>query len=130
MSLHPFSEQTEWCAPIVVVPKSNNQGRICVDLKQLNKAVLRERHILPSVDHTLEKLTGAKVFSKLNANSGFHKIPLSEKSECLAVWSFRVQANTIQNHIRRIAFVGSRGPVGRAEDQRSKGLGFDFRHWS
>ena len=42
----PVSEPTEWSAPIVVVPKSNNQVHMCVDLKQLNRAVLRERHML------------------------------------------------------------------------------------
>ena len=29
-----------------------------------------------------------------------------------------------------LPLVGSRGPVGRAEDQRSRGLGFHSRHWS
>jgi len=48
---------TDWCAGIVVVPKPNNQVRICVDLTQLNKSVKRERHILPSVDHTLAQLS-------------------------------------------------------------------------
>ena len=39
---------TDWCAGMVVVPKSNKKVRICVDLTQLNKCVKRERHIMPS----------------------------------------------------------------------------------
>ena len=35
---------TDWCAGIVVVPKPNNQVRICVDLTQLNKCVKRETY--------------------------------------------------------------------------------------
>ena len=71
---------TEWCSGMVVVPKSNNKVRICVDLTKLNKSVRRERHILPSVEQTLAQLKGAKFFTKLDANSGFWQIKLSEKS--------------------------------------------------
>ena len=31
--IQKISEPTEWCSPIVVVPKSNGQIRICVDLR-------------------------------------------------------------------------------------------------
>ena len=60
---------TLWCAGMVVVPKKDKTIRICVDLKPLNTSVLRETHPLPKVDDTLAQLTGAKVFSKLDANS-------------------------------------------------------------
>ena len=60
-------EPTEWCAGMVVVPKSNGQVRICVDLTRLNQSVLRERHPLLAVDQTLAQMAGAKIFSKLDA---------------------------------------------------------------
>ena len=69
------SEPTPWCAGMVVVPKKTGKVRICVDLKPLNKRVLREVHPLPKVDETLAQLSGAKIFSKLDANSGFWQIP-------------------------------------------------------
>ena len=71
------TEPTDWCAGMVVVPKKNKDVRICVDLTQLNRSVKRERHVLPAVDQTLAQIAGAKVFSKLDANSGFWQIPLS-----------------------------------------------------
>ena len=74
------SEPTDWCAGMVVVPKPNGQVRICVDLTHLNDSVCRERHPLPAVDNTLAQLAGAKLFSKLDANSGFWQIPLSPES--------------------------------------------------
>ena len=45
--------------------------------------ILREIHPLPKVDDTLAQFAGAKVFSKLDANSGFRQIPLAEKSHHL-----------------------------------------------
>ena len=65
------NETTSWCAGLVVVPKKTGQVRISVDLKPLNKSVMRELHALPMVDETLGQLTGAAAFSKLDANSGF-----------------------------------------------------------
>ena len=59
---------TPWCAGMVVFPKKNGKVRICVDLKPLNYSVLREVHPLPKVDETLAQ---QKIFSKLDANSGF-----------------------------------------------------------
>ena len=51
-----------WCAPIVVAPKA--QGiRLCVDLWRLNESVMREQHVLPSVDQVLAQLAGAQVNS-------------------------------------------------------------------
>jgi len=71
---------------MVVVPKKSGQVRICVDLKPLNKSVLREVHPLPKVDETLAQLAGAKIFSKLDANSGFWQIPLSKPSRLLTTF--------------------------------------------
>ena len=73
---------TPWCAGMVVVPKKSGEVRVCVDLKLLYESVLREVHPIPSVHETLGKLTGATVFTKLDANSGFWQILLSEDS-CL-----------------------------------------------
>ena len=53
--------------------------RICVDLKPSNTSLPREIHPLPKVDNTLAQLPGAKLFTKLDANSGFLQIPLAEK---------------------------------------------------
>ena len=66
-----MEELTEWCAGMVVVPKSQGKVRIGVDLTKLNANVLRERHILSAVDPTLAQVSGARYFSKLDANSGF-----------------------------------------------------------
>ena len=73
-------QPTDWCAGIVIVPKPNGNLRICVDLTKFNESVRRERHILSSVDHVLAQLSGATVFTKLDANAGFWQIKLSEAS--------------------------------------------------
>ena len=85
--IRPVTNPTEWCAPIVVVPKANREAvRLCVDLTKLNESVMRENYPLPSTDQLLAQLEGAKVFSKLDCNSGFYQIPLAQESEELTTF--------------------------------------------
>ena len=65
-----MNEPTQWCAAMVVIPKLSGSIRICVDLKPLNESVMREIHPMPKVDITLAQLTSAKLFTKLDKNSG------------------------------------------------------------
>lgn len=76
------NEHTLWCAPMVAVPKSSSKEevRIVTDFTELNKFIHREIHPMSTVDASLAMLSGGKVFSKIDANSGFFQIPLSEDS--------------------------------------------------
>lgn len=44
---------TDWCHPIVVVPKPSGAIRICIDLTKLNKGIERELYQLESVEETI-----------------------------------------------------------------------------
>ena len=81
-----FTGLGTWCAGMMVVNEKNGGVRICVDLKPLNHCVLREHHLLPKVDEVLAQLTGATTFTKLDANSGFWQVPLSENSRLLTTF--------------------------------------------
>ena len=47
---------------------------------------MRESYPIPKVDDILTQLTGAKVFSKLDDNSGFWQIPLAKQSRPLTTF--------------------------------------------
>lgn len=80
------TEPTSWCSGMVVVPKSKGKVRICVDLTKLNTSVKRERHPMPSVEQILAQVGDSKVFTKLDANSGFWQIPLAAESALLTTF--------------------------------------------
>jgi len=71
------SQPTDWCAGMVVVQKKSGNVCICIVMKPLNENVLCEIHPMPHVDDTLTQLAGARIFSKLDTNSGFWQIPLA-----------------------------------------------------
>ena len=64
---------------VVVVPKPNGEVRLCVDIRQANCAVERERYPIPTIDEVLQDMN-SKVFSKLDFRWGYHQIELSEES--------------------------------------------------
>ncbi|KAA8578257.1 hypothetical protein FQN60_018737, partial [Etheostoma spectabile] len=84
--IEPVTEPTDWCAPMVPVPRKNGKVRICVDLKRLNEAVRRERYVLPTAEEITAKLSGATMFTSLDAASGFWQIPLHSESTKLTTF--------------------------------------------
>ncbi|XP_037529171.1 uncharacterized protein LOC119406504 [Rhipicephalus sanguineus] len=81
-----IDKPTPWCSGLVVVRKDDGSYRLCVDLTQLNKVVLRERHILPTVEQVLGLLGDATVFSRLDGTASFHQVKLSADSQELTTF--------------------------------------------
>lgn len=74
---------SDWVNPLVIVKKPNNQLRLCMDPKYLNLAIKREHCVIPTFEEISAKLTGAKLFSTLDAANGFYQIQLDEESSKL-----------------------------------------------
>lgn len=81
---------TPWVSPIVVVPKPNGQVRICVDMRQANHAIQRERHPMPTLDELIEDMNGSTTFSTLDMTSGYHQFVLEENSRYITTFSTHV----------------------------------------
>lgn len=71
---------------IVLVKKPIGKLRLCLDPRNLNKAILRSHYIFPTLEDTKSQLYNAKYFSTLDANSGFWTIPLDEYSSKLCTF--------------------------------------------
>ena len=75
-------EPTDWCAPMVVVPKPSGEVRICVDLTKLNANIKREVHLLPSVDYTLGKIGTLRYSPRLMQIQPFGKESYQKNQNC------------------------------------------------
>ena len=73
-------EPTDWVNSLVCVTKANGTLRLCLDPKDLNRAIKRPHHCTPTLDDVLPKLNGAKYFSIVDARSGYWNIKLNHVS--------------------------------------------------
>ena len=85
--IEPVRESSAWVSPIVPVRKPNGALRLCVDYRKLSEHDIRERHMLPTVEEIGARLDGAKVFSVLDAESGFHQTLLDKSSRSLTTFA-------------------------------------------
>ena len=69
--------------PIVIVKKPNGSVPVCLDPRDLNKAIQREHFPLKTVEEVAGGFNGANVFSTLDAASVFYQIKLAEESSWL-----------------------------------------------
>jgi hypothetical protein len=60
--------------PILFVPKKDGGLRLCVDYYKLNKVTIKNRHLLPFINKTLDRLTGAEMFTKVNLKNAYYCI--------------------------------------------------------
>ncbi|XP_014662946.1 PREDICTED: uncharacterized protein K02A2.6-like [Priapulus caudatus] len=86
-----ISGPTLWVSPVVCVPKANSEDiRLCVDMRCVNKAILRERHITPTITEIIADVNGSRIFSKLDLNQGYHQLELHPDSRHLTTFSTHV----------------------------------------
>ena len=71
---------TTWISPLVVIPKPDGDIRVCLDMRRVNEAIVRERHPIPMMEKLLIELNGGAMFSKLDLKWGFHQIMINEGS--------------------------------------------------
>lgn len=74
------AEPSPWVSPMVPVTKDSGEVRLCIDMRQANKAVLRETHPLPLVEELLGSVNGAVRFSKIDIKDAYHQVEISERS--------------------------------------------------
>ena len=74
----------------MVVPKSDGDIRVCVDMHRANEAIIHERHPIPTVQELLHDLNGSTVFSKIDLKWGFHQIlPIEDSRHITAFVTHR-----------------------------------------
>jgi hypothetical protein len=68
-------------APVHFVHKKDGMLRMCVDYRALNKATMKNWYPLPRIDDLFDRLSGAKVFSRIDLRSGYYQIRIAKRDE-------------------------------------------------
>ena len=85
--LAKVTEPTDWVNSLVCVTKSTGALRLCLDPKDLNRAIKRPHYLTPTLEDIPPKLNGAICFSILDARSGYWNIKLTQESSLLATFN-------------------------------------------
>ena len=80
-------EPTDWVNSMVVVTKLNGKLRICIHPRDLNKAIKHEHYPMSTIEEAITRMPNAKVFSVLDANSGFWQVQLDHESSKLCTFN-------------------------------------------
>ncbi|MCA9766889.1 MAG: hypothetical protein KC455_10785, partial [Carnobacterium sp.] len=71
--------RSPWRSPPVLVPKGKDGWRMCIDYRELNKVTKGDKYPMPNIQEVLDALAGAKIFSRLDALSGYHQVAVAEE---------------------------------------------------
>jgi len=68
-----------WGAFYLFVKKKDRSMRLCIDYRELNKAIVKNKYPLPRIDDLFDQLHGSQVFSKIDLRSGYHQLKIKEE---------------------------------------------------
>ncbi len=68
-------------ASILFILKKNDSLRLCVNYRDLNKIIVKNRHLLSLISETLDRLNKIKQFIKLNLKNAYHRLRIRREDE-------------------------------------------------
>ena len=78
---------TDWVSSITFTEKPGGGVRVCLDPKDLNRAIKRSHHKTPTLEEITHHFSGSKVFSKMDAKNGYWSVKLDEPSSKLCCFN-------------------------------------------
>ncbi|GJU92538.1 putative reverse transcriptase domain-containing protein [Tanacetum coccineum] len=78
-----------WGAPVLFVKKKDGSFRMCIDYRELNKLIVKNRYPLLRIDNLFDQLQGSSIYSKIDLRSGYHHLRVREQD--ILKTAFRTQ---------------------------------------
>ena len=83
--LEPHIEPTPWVSSVTYPVTPSGEVRPCLDVRDLNKAIIRENHKPQMVEEITHQLVGVVIFTKADTLKAFLQVHLTEASSKLLV---------------------------------------------
>ena len=78
-----------WGAPVLFVKKKDGSMRLCIDYRELNKLMIKNKYPLPRIDELFDQLKDAVYLSKIDLRTGYHQLKI--KPEDIPKTAFRTR---------------------------------------
>lgn len=111
--------RSEWCSPVVLVPKKDGTLRFCIDFSRLNSISAFDPYPMPRVDELVERLGNAKYLSTLDLCKGYWQIPLADSVKELT--AFRVPSGLFHFRVMPFGLHGAAATFQRTMDHVLRG---------
>jgi len=80
-------------SPIMFVKKKDGNLRLCADYRALNEVTKKDRHPLPLISEALDRLGGAKYFTKLDIKNAYQNIRIRGGDQWKTTFSPKLGTN-------------------------------------
>ena len=67
-----------WGASVLFVKKKEGTLWMCIDYRQINKVIVKNKYLLPRKEDLFDQLKGASIFSKIDLRSGYYQLRVKE----------------------------------------------------
>jgi len=74
------SSASPYASPVVLVKKSDNSIRFCVDYRKLNSVTVKDSYPMPLIEERIDSIFGSEVFSGLDLTSGYWQFALTSSA--------------------------------------------------
>ena len=82
------NSHSSYVNPLTMIQRKHKPVRICVNARQVNKQMVRDRAKTALAHELLQRFQGAKHISSIDLNNAFLQIPLEESSRVWAAFTF------------------------------------------
>jgi hypothetical protein len=71
-------DNLSWEALVLFLKKKDGTLQLCIDYKQLNKVIIKNKYSLSHINNLFDQLKRAKVFSKINLRFRYYQLRIKD----------------------------------------------------
>ncbi|KAL1271128.1 hypothetical protein QQF64_030146 [Cirrhinus molitorella] len=114
--------KSEWCHPVVLVPKKDGTLRFCIDFRYLNSVSKFDSYPTPRISDLIDRVGQSEYLTTIDLAKGYWQIPLTSQSRELT--AFRTPWGLFHFRVLPFGLHGAPATFQRLIDQILNGLSF------